>query len=128
MGNIILDSRKLMAYEDLNYLCKFTGKTHKFRDSLWEGFLSDDELFGEFLYYIDNHSLKDKYRVAGYSLTDLYVYSLSNFNMFNDIGKNSADCNKEAMILDSFMGMLELKKNPEGFIHKLTSGKGMDKL
>lgn len=128
MGNIILDSRKLMVYEDIKYLCEFTGKTVEFCDALWEGLLDDEDLFGEFLYYIDNHSIKDRIRIEGYSLTDIYVFVLSNFNMVNDIGKNTIECNKEAMVLDTFMGMLELKHNPEEYIKKLNSGRGMDKL
>lgn len=80
--NIILDSRKLMAYEDLKYLCEFTGKPQELADSIWQGLLQYPELYDEFLYYLDNRALKDKFTFKGYSLTDIYVYRLTEHNLF----------------------------------------------
>lgn len=126
MPNIILDSRKLMVYEDLKYLAEFTGKGEAFAESLWSGLLENKSLYEEFLYYIDNQSLKDKYDFNGYSLSDLYVFQLKRYNLFNDTGKNTAECSREALILDTFMGMIELIHNPEEYEKKLSEDGGMD--
>ena len=128
MTNIILCTGKLKVYEDLKYLCEFAGKDQKFLDSLWEAMNSCDELYQEFAYYIDNHSLKDQMNVSGYYLTDLYIHMIENYNLLNDTGKNTSRCNKEAMVLESFMGMSKLMANPEEYIKKLQEGRGMDKL
>jgi len=128
MANIILDSRKIMVYEDLKYLSEFCGKNSAFADELWSGMLENEELYQEFMYYLDNHSLKDEMRVEGYTLTDIYVNSLWSYNLFADTGKNTAACSKDSMVLDTFMGMLKLIRNPEEYKKNLHTGKGMDKL
>lgn len=128
MANIILDSRKLMVYEDLKYLCEFTGKPDGFLDKLWGEFQIKPELYDEFLYYIDNHSVKDQISVKGYSLTDIYVYLIGRYNLLSDTGKNTALCNKESMILDCFMTMANLMNNPDEYAKRLERGDGMDKL
>lgn len=127
MSNIILDSRKIMVFEDLKYLCEFTGKSEAFFNSLWNEMQKKPELYAEFLYYIDNHCINDKLSVSGYSLSDIYVYMLGHHNLVSDTGKNTAECNKESMILDCFMGMAGLMNNPEEFIKKMERGDGMDK-
>lgn len=128
MANIILDSRKLMAYEDLKYLCEFTGKGTEYADTLWQSFLENEGLYEEFLFYIDNKALKDAFSFEGYSLTDIYVYMLGHFKLTNDSGKNFEECNRESMILETFMGMAELIRNPAEYVKKLEAGRGMDKL
>lgn len=128
MANIILCTGKLKVYEDLKYLCEFTGKDQTFLDTLWEALSASDSLYEEFAYYIDNHSLKDEISVSGYSLTDLYIHMIENYNLLNDTGKNTIRCNKEAMVLESFMGMWKLIQNPEEYIKKLQEGRGMDRL
>lgn len=128
MSHIILDARRLKAYEDLKYLGEFTGKDAEFINKLWDNMLLDQELFEEFLYYIDNQTLLDKYKFKGYSLTDLYVYVLERYNLMIDIGKNDSRCVKEAMVLDTFNAMIELKKNPDTFIKRMNNGDAYDRL
>lgn len=128
MNGILYDARKLKVYEDLQYLGELTGKSETYINRLWEGLLLDSELLKEFMYYLDNHYLLDEMKVQGYSLTDLYVWQITKFNMKQDLGKNTDTCNKEAMVLDTFYGMLELKANPEEYIKRMTDGRAMDQL
>jgi len=127
MNDIIFDSRKIKVYEDLKYLVEYTGKDSAFLDSLWEGMLINSGLYEEFLYYIDNHCFKDELRVSGLSLTDMYVYRLSQYNVRNDSGKHNADCNKESMVLESFMELLKVINNPDDK-KRFERGRGMDTL
>ncbi|MBR5762493.1 MAG: hypothetical protein IKX87_10775, partial [Lachnospiraceae bacterium] len=76
MADLIFDARKIMVYEDLKYLADFCGKPAGFADELWSELLKHPDLYEEFLYYIDNKSLKDKFEFRGYFLTDIYVYLL----------------------------------------------------
>lgn len=128
MANIILCTGKLKVYEDLKYLCEYAGKSTEFLNALWDAMNNNETLYDEFAYYIDNHSLKDQMSVEGYSLTDLYIHMIENYNLLNDTGKNTILCNKEAMVLEAFMGMCKLLENPESYIKKLQEGRGMDKL
>ncbi len=50
------------------------------------------------------------------------------YEVRQDIGKNYGDCDKEALVLDTFAMMVELKKDPDPIIRRLEEGLGMDKL
>ena len=94
-----------------------------FADELWSEFLKHPDLYEEFLYYIDNKSLKDKFEFRGYFLTDVYVYLLGEYKMFKDIGKNGSECSKELLILETFMEMTNLMSDPDNYIKKLDAGR-----
>lgn len=127
MSQIILDSGKIKAYEGLKMLCEYSGKSSEWCDGLWLDMLTDYELYEEFVYYLEHHSLADHMRIEGYSLTDFYVWQMERYNLASDSGKNTEICNKEKMVLQSFKTMAEMKKNPEYYKRKLTDGSGMDK-
>ncbi len=128
MAGIIIDGRRIKAFERLQALGEFTGKSEEFLDSLWKELLLDGELFQDFLYYLDNHGFCDTTKCCGYSLTDLYFYSIRRHDVKKDAGKNYADCNKEALVLDTFAMMADMKKRPEKYLNKLSDamGQGMD--
>lgn len=127
MAQIILDSEKIKAYEGLKMLCEYAGKPRKWRDELWLNMLSDYELYKEFVYYLEHHSLADYMKVEGYSLTDFYVWQMEKYNLASDSGKNTERCNKEEMVLQAFKAMAGMKKNPDYYKRKLSEGSGMDK-
>lgn len=128
MAGIILDGRRLKAFEAFYELGAFAGFSNSWLDELWSSIIADEELMQELFYYLDNHSLLDTMEFRGYHLTDLYVYEMDHSNVIQDVGKNTAACNKEAMILGAFYDMTQLKKNPEEWIKRLSAGWGMDKL
>lgn len=127
MSHIIFDSGKIKAYESLKMLCEYTGKSLEWCDGLWMDILTDNELYEEFVYYLEHHALADNMQVEGYSLIDFYVWQMERYNLANDSGKNTAACNKEEMVLQSFKAIAEMKKNPEYYKKKLSDGSGMDK-
>lgn len=128
MSGIILDLRRVKAYEHLKTLAEYTSKSEEYRDSLWLELLSDDELMQDFMYYLDHHCFCNRTKCHGYSLTDLYFYKIRRFNVRSDAGKNYADCNKESLVLDAFTMMADMKKAPEKYLNKLSDamGQGMD--
>lgn len=128
MANIVIDPRKLKAYEWVSCMCESLGKNEKYQAALWDGIIESDDLFAELLYFIDNHMILDNMKVHGYALTDLYVFMLQNHNLFNDTGKNTLNCNKDELVLDTFMCMVELIHNPDKMIRIMDEGRGMDKL
>lgn len=128
MSDIIFKGEKIMAYEDLRFLCASVGKTEAFVDGLWKELLIKPELYDEFIYYLKAGTIRGTLSVEGYDLLDLFVYMMSNSNIKNDTGKNTKDCDKTAMVLEAFMAMAELMNDPEGYIKKLNEGRGMDRL
>ena len=117
-----------MAYERLEQLCAYTGKDETYLSALWMELIPDADLMTDFMYYLDHHSFCNKTVCRGYSLTDLYFYKIRRYDVKRDAGKNNADCNKEALVLDTFMMMADMKKDPDKYINKLNDamGQGMD--
>lgn len=127
MSQIICGTEKIKVYEGLKMLCEYAGKSAEWCDGLWITILTDYELYGEFLYYLEHHSFADRMKVAGYSLTDCYVWQMERYNLAKDTGKNTESCNKEEMVLEAFRTMAGIKKNPAYYRQKMSEGSGMDK-
>ena len=128
MSGIIYGTEKIRAYDGLVRLCEYAGCTEAWCDGMWSEMLSDRELYDEFVYYLEHHMPSDAMKVRGYSLTDLYVWQMERYNLQRDSGKNTKQCNKEAMILQAFRTMADMKKNPDAFIQRMNDGTGMDRL
>ena len=109
-------------------LGEYARKSDEFIESLWGDLLSAEELIKEFMYYLDHHTLLDQAKCRGYGLTDLYVWQMDRYNLVREIGKNTEGCNKEAMVLNAFRTMIDMKKDPEIYVERLTRGTGMDQL
>ena len=128
MSGILYDARKVMAYQGLIQLGEYAGKSKEFIESLWAELVLDEALMKEFMYYLDHHTLLDQVRCRGYSLTDLYVWQMDRYNLVREIGKNTDGCNKEALVLNAFRAMIDMKKDPDNYVERLTRGTGMDQL
>ena len=125
MSNLIIDTRKIKAYEHLHTLGSLSQRDDAFLDKLWEHLMTDPGLFDEFLYYLDHHGFRDGVSCRGYSMTDLYFYCMRHHNVRVDRGKNYPSCNKEGVVLDAFERMAEMKKDPERFVKKLSDQMGL---
>ena len=127
MNGIVYDARRIRAFEGILALGEYAGKEESWISRLWEGLVMDEEMMKEFMYYLD-HTLLDQVKCRGYALTDLYVWQMDRYNLIRDVGKNTSCCNKEAMVLNAFQTMLEMKKDPDTYVKRLTEGTGMDQL
>ena len=68
--------------------------------------MDNDAIFKELVYYLENHAFLDEVCIRGYSLSDLYVFQMSKYNLIREIGKNPVECNKERMVMNSFRMMV----------------------
>jgi len=127
-GGIILDGRKIKAYEGFYALGEYAGRDMKWLDELWTMLVENGDLMDEFMFYLDNHSLSDNFKCKGYTLTDMYVFQMSRYNLIRDIGKNTEACNKESMVLGAFMDMALMIKNPDKYIRRFSEDPGMDRI
>ncbi|MBO4980618.1 MAG: hypothetical protein J6C84_01805 [Lachnospiraceae bacterium] len=128
MNGILYDARRIKAYEGFQALGKYAGKDIGWLEDLWTELVLDEDLIMEFMYYLDHHTLLDRVKCRGYGLTDLYVWQMDRYNLIRDIGKNTEACNKEAMVLNAFRTMLDMQKDPDGYLKRLTAGTGMDQI
>lgn len=123
---ILFDQSKLKVYDGFIRLCEYAGETQEWQQSLWNELLFDRGLYDAFVYYLERHALPESPKCEGYSLTDCYVWQMEQDNLRRDTGKNTAQCNKEDMVLRAFMMMAGLQRRPEDFLKKLRDWKGMD--
>lgn len=127
MAGIIYDARRVKAYEGLQTLGEIAGEPLEWCDKLWEELVMQPDLLEELIRYLEHRDLLGNVKCEGYSLLDLYVWQMNKYNIIGDSGKNTDACNKDRMVLKAFHDMAEMRKDPEGYIKKLTEGRGMDK-
>ena len=127
-GNIIIATSKIKAFETFCALCRQNGYEDAWIDALWGDIITDEDMYAELVYFLSNHTLKDSVKIAGYSLSDLYVFQMNKYNLIREIGKNPRECNKERMVLNAFRMMIDMKTDPETYVKRLEEGKGEDRL
>lgn len=123
---IIFDQSRLKVYDGLLRLCEYAGQSEVWCNTLWGELLTDVQLYDAFVYYLEHHELPETPKCEGYSLTDCYVWQTRQDNLRMDTGKNTESCNKEDMVLRSFMMMADMQRHPEDYAKKLGDWKGMD--
>lgn len=126
MSDIILTTTKFKVYEYMKNWCEFCNFDRIYTDSLWADIVTDEKLYNELVYYLENHTFLDKFKIGGYSLSDLFVFQMSKYNLISDLGKNPPECNKERMVVKSFKMMTQMKDDPETYLKRLEEGKGND--
>lgn len=99
MANIIYDARKIKLMEAVKELSDLVGNNDDWFNSFWSSVMENTGIYEELLYYIDHHDLLCRYTIDGYSIADLFVWQMSNYDLLHDTGKNDASCCKEAMVL-----------------------------
>ena len=128
MPGIVYDARKIKAYEGLLTRGVYADREESWLNTLWEGLVREEEMMEEFMFYLDHHTFLDAYKCGNFSMTDLYVWQINRYNLIGDTGKNTSVCNKEEMALKAFWAMLEMRRDPEAYVKRITLGQGMDQL
>lgn len=128
MANIVLDGTKIKVYGMLAQLCEYCNEKPEWQDELWSYLLRFENLYDEFVYYLEHHTIQGNMSVDGYTLLDLYVKQIDLYNIKSDLGKNPSFCNKEDMVLNAFMMMGKMIDDPEKYKKQMQDGFGMDTL
>lgn len=128
MQPIIIASEKLKLHKELCRLCEFVGYTDAWRDAFWEDLLQEPEIYKEFLYYMEHQDFLDEYKIEGKGVLDVFVWQMRRFNLRLDRGKNGEECDKLAMLLETFRYMIDMKRNGGGIEWSMEIKNGMDEL
>ena len=124
--NIIIATSKLRVCQGFYDLCDYAGLPKDFGDELWTELILDEAIYNEFVFYLENHTFLDKLKIKGYALSDLYVWQMDKYNLIRELGKNPVTCNKETLVLNAFRTLVDMKKNPDVYVKRIESGRGMD--
>ena len=127
MSLILYNAGKIKSFENLKALAVLVGETEEYAVDLWQSMLEDEELLNEFNYFVVNRTLLGNVKCGELSLLDVYFNQMTKYNLFLDMGKNTAECSKERMVLHAFKQMVEMRKDPLYMEHYRESEQnGMD--
>ena len=127
MSLILYNAGKIKSFENLKALAVLVGETEEYAVDLWQSMLEDEELLNEFNYFVVNRTLLGNVKCGELSLLDVYFNQMTKYNLFHVMGKNTAECSKERMVLHAFKQMVEMRKDPLYMEHYRESEQnGMD--
>lgn len=127
MANIIYDARKIKLMEAVRALSDAVGNSEEWFNCFWQGIIENQYVYDELLYYIDHDDFLCEYTIDGYSIVDLFVWQMSNYNLLHDTGRNDSSCCKEAMVLYAFDAMVKMAKDRLTYQNRIQSDMRLDK-
>ena len=128
MENIIIASEKLKLFEIVENWAEYAGYSKEWADKFWQDLLLNQEVYEEFLYYVDKDDFLCKYSYNGQFITDIFIWEMRKFNIKTDRGKNYEDCDKAEMVLNAFRTMLDMKDSADRITNAMENKNGADKL
>ncbi|MCR4691557.1 MAG: hypothetical protein K5739_09455 [Lachnospiraceae bacterium] len=126
MASLIFESEKMKLFSELTRLCGYVGYRDDWRDRFWNDLLANPDIYAEFLYYMDHQDFLDEAKVGGYTATDFFIWEMRKYNVRTDRGKNGADCDKYAMLLETFDSMMQKKKDQSSITWSMEMRSGCD--
>jgi hypothetical protein len=125
---MIIASEKIKYYEQVCRLCEYAGYESTWRDKFWQDLLTDEGIDRELLYYLEHQDFLGSCTIDGYSVFDIFIWQMRRYNIRVDRGKNGPDCDKMAMLLETFRTMLDMKENGARIEWSMEMNNGMDEL
>ncbi len=114
------------AYEWAKALCYYAGEDEAFLSRFWQSLTKSEQIYREFVYYLEHQDFLCDYKVAGYGMLDIMVWQMDHFKAQLDRGKDDMKHNADKMILMAFDTMLKMEKEPEKYVTLLMSETGTD--
>lgn len=127
-NDMILNFNMVHLFEHTKDFCNALGYPEDFINELWEGIILHNDLYNEYIYYLNHHEFEGKFTFEGYGMFDLYFYELRHFNLRHDLGRNLSECDKDEIAILAFHTMGQFLKHPEEYRMKLEKGMGTDYL
>ena len=107
-------------------LSEKAGKPKEYGEELWGRIARSNGVLRELAYYHDYGDFYGKYKVAGYSLTDVLVWQVDHFKAYMDRHEEMNRYRTERLFLESLDVMLKMEENPEPYVEKMKGETGTD--
>ncbi|MBR3825643.1 MAG: HAD family hydrolase [Lachnospiraceae bacterium] len=107
-------------------LARSVGKTPEEADTFWQALKADAELLEELEYYAVHGEFLCKYKVAGYTVTDILVWQVDHFKAYLDRRDEINRYRQDKLLYNSFEILLQMRQNPIPFVDKLQGETGTD--
>lgn len=107
-------------------LCRYAGEDKIFADAFWGKLKEDEEIYEEFSYYLEHGNFACKAKVEGYTVVDVMVWQMDHFKARLDRDNSGTRQNGDRMLLLAFDTLLNMRKEPEKYILKMSGETGTD--
>ena len=107
-------------------LCTCAGEDEAFAAAFFEKLRSDEEIYEEFHYYMIHENFACKAKVAGIGVVDILIWQMDHFKARLDQDNTGTKENRERMVLLAFDTMLNMRKNPDKYIARISGETGTD--
>ncbi len=107
-------------------LSQSVGKTAEETADFWMRLKEDSELLEELEYYAVNKEFLCKYKVSGYTVTDILVWQVDHFKAYLDRREEINRYRQDKLIYNSFDILLQMRVNPQIYVNKLQGETGTD--
>lgn len=101
-------------------------KTEEFGEDLWNRIKASNGVLQELAYFHDYGKFYGKYKVAGYTLTDILVWQVDHFKAFLDRHNEMNRYRTERLFLESLDILLKMEEDPAPYIAKMQGETGTD--
>lgn len=125
MTDMLKEQEKARAWAEA--LCEYAGADREFLADFWERLTADDEIYEEFVYYLEHQDFLCKVKIEGYGLVDLMIYQIDHFRAVMDQDVADMRLNKDKMLLMAFNSLLQMRRNPEPFVRAMQGTTGTDR-
>lgn len=107
-------------------LAESVGNTQSEALDFWRRLRGDKELLEEAEYYAVHKEFLCKYKVAGYTVTDILVWQVDHFKAYLDRHEEVNRYRQDKLLYNSFDILLKMRENPEFYVNKLQGETGTD--
>lgn len=107
-------------------LCRYAGEDEIFAGAFWDKLREDGEIYEEFSYYIEHGNFACKAKVEGYTVIDIMVWQMDHFKARLDRDNSGTRQNGDRMLLLAFDTLLNMRKEPEKYIQRMSGETGTD--
>ncbi|MBD5546598.1 MAG: hypothetical protein HDQ97_04265 [Lachnospiraceae bacterium] len=115
-----------LIFKFVKQLCRYAGEEDTFADDFWKKLQEDDEIREEFSYYIEHGNFACKAKVKGYTVIDVMVWQMDHFKTRLDRDNSGTRKNGDRMLLLAFDTLLNMRREPEQYIRKMSEETGTD--
>lgn len=114
------------AYQWAYALCRYAGEDEIFLKDFWLRLMQSENVYREFVYYLENQRFLCEYKVEGYSVVDIMVWQMDHFKAQMDRGKDDMKNNGDKMLLMAFDTLLKMEQDPARYVDLMQTETGTD--
>lgn len=115
------------AYAWAKALCEYAGADQDFLEDFWRRLTADEEIYEEFVYYLEHQDFLCRVKIEGYGLVDLMIFQIDHFRAVMDQDVADMRLNKDKMLLMAFNSLLRMRKDPAPFLQAMQNQTGTDR-